>query len=172
MKKASKFITQDLTVKWSHLHKPDDKFGADTSNHNITVVVDESLKNTLDTIKNDLGAKKINGMKEDNDDGTITLKAKTKLYAKDNVMKFPCLDSQTNKTDDTPTAGDIVRLKLAPVVIDRDNSVSFFLNGVQIIEKNATEDNGFTPTEGGYVAAQSTSQQEVIEEQEEDDLPF
>ena len=171
MKKASSFVTDTVEVKWSHLHKPDIKFGADAANHNITIVVDDKLEKKLEEVSQELGCSKINGMKQE-EDGSKTLKAKTKIYVRKDVSMFPCVDANAKETTVIPFNGDKVRLRLAPICIDRDMSLSLFLNGVQIIEKNATEDNGFTPTEGGYVAAQSTSQQEVIEEQEEDDLPF
>ena len=66
---------------------------------------------------------------------------------------------------------------LAPIMIDRDNSLSFFLNGVQIIEKNDSPAaaSGFEATDGfdgsGYQATHE-SQTEEIPNQQEDDIPF
>tara|TARA_Y100000592_G_C5422266_1_gene293840 strand:- start:553 stop:1083 length:531 start_codon:yes stop_codon:yes gene_type:complete len=173
--KVSNFFTGDVEVKWSHLHKPDDKFGADTSNHNITVVVDSDLRAKMDEIQQTLGAKKINGMRED--DGVTLLKAKTKTYAKKNVSVFPCVDAKANSTEAVPFGGDKVRLKLAPIMIDRDNSLSFFLNGVQIIEKNDSPAaaSGFEVTDGfdgSSYQATHESQTEEIPNQQEDDIPF
>ena len=122
----------------------------------ITVVVDSDLRAKMDEIQQTLGAKKINGMRED--DGVTLLKAKTKTYAKKNVTVFPCVDAKANSTEAVPFGGDKVRLKLAPIMIDRDNSLSFFLNGVQIIEKNDSPAaaSGFEATDGfdgsGYQA--------------------
>ena len=44
------FNTHTLDVKWSHLHRPDDKFGA-PGNHNVSVVVDDQLQTQLSEIQ-------------------------------------------------------------------------------------------------------------------------
>jgi hypothetical protein len=64
---------------------------------------------------------------------------------------FPCRDASANKTDVIPFGGDKVRLRVAPAVLTRDNSMSLYLNGCQIIEKNnmgGGDAGGFDATEG------------------------
>lgn len=178
MEKAKSFVTQTLEVKWSHLHKPDDKFGADSSNHNITVIVDQELEEKMDDLLKELGCTKINGMRTTEEDGT-TLKAKTKLFVKKNIPAFPCVDATANETDALPFNGDKVRLKLSPIVISRDNSLSLFLDGIQIIEKNEREfgaSGGFEATEGfdgsEFVAPIPVPDESDSTVAKSDDLPF
>lgn len=167
------FITDTLNVKWGHLHRPDDKFGADSSNHNVTVIVDKNLQKVLDTLKKESGADKINGMRVD-DDGDTLLKVKTKTFVKKGEDIFPCRDAQAEPTTATPFGGDKVRLRLNPMVLDRDNSLSIYLNGCQIIEKNASDTGGFEPTDG-FVASDYTAptpESSNTEATEVEDLPF
>jgi hypothetical protein len=169
-------ITEPLMVRWSHLHAVDTKFGIDAANHNITVVVDDELQKTLDEVVQSSQATKINGMRTD-DEGVTTLKAKTKVFAKKNVHAFPCVDAGANTTEAVPFGGDTVKLRLAPILIDRDNSLSFFLNGVQIIEKNEREfASGFDATEGfdgkDFKAPVMAAPAEAPEQEGSDDLPF
>ena len=173
--KTANFITETVTVKWSHLHRPDDKFGVDTANHNITVEVDDALQKTIDKIVSDMGGKKMNGMRTD-DEGTLLLKAKTKWHVKNGTKIFPCVDAASTATEALPFQGDKVRLRLAPIKLDRDESISLFLNGVQIIEKNERDYNGgFEKTEGfdgsEFVVPEKESAPE-IPATEGDDLPF
>ena len=145
--RISPFTTHTLDVQWSHLHAPDDKFGEDSSNHNITIVVDEELQTKLDEVLLESGATKINGLKT-NDDGVTTLKAKSKSFIKKGVHAFPCRDAGAKRTDAVPFGGDTVRLRLAPAILSRDGSMSLYLNGCQIITKEATDAGGFDPTDG------------------------
>lgn len=171
--KISPFTTHTLEVKWAHLHAPDDKFGADSSNHNITVVVDDELQKKLDQLVQENGASKINGLRTD-DDGLLTLKAKSKTFVKKDVHVFPCRDANANRTEAVPFGGDAVRLRLAPAVLTRDGSMSLYLNGVQIITKNAFDDNsGFEATDGfdGSNFIPPTEKNEN-EDSPEEDMPF
>jgi|TARA_R100000664_G_scaffold31052_1_gene44240 hypothetical protein len=172
MTKMSPIYTNTLDVQWSHLHKPDDKFGS-PGNHNITVVVNEDLQTTLDKTLKDSGAKKINGMREA--DGVTTIKVKSTIYTKDGTNTFPCKDASTNDTDAVPFGGDKVRLRLSPMVISRDNSLSFFLNGCQIIEKNEKANSGgFTATDGfdGSDYKAPVVEQQEVPEVTDDNIPF
>ena len=168
--KISPFTTHTLEVKWAHLHAPDDKFGADSSNHNITVVVDDELQKKLDQLVQENGASKINGLRTD-DDGLLTLKAKSKTFVKKDVRVFPCRDASANRTEAVPFGGDAVRLRLAPAVLTRDGSMSLYLNGVQIITKNAFEDNSFEATEG-FDGSNFIPPTEKNEDTNDEDLPF
>tara|TARA_R110002012_G_scaffold185500_1_gene352066 strand:- start:37 stop:543 length:507 start_codon:yes stop_codon:yes gene_type:complete len=149
MTKINPFNTETLNVQWSHLHRPDDKFGADAANHNITVVVDDELQMKLEDLKQEHGSDKINGLRT-NDDGVTLLKVKTKLFVKDNIEAFPCRDASDDETNAIPFGGDKVRLRLKPAILTRDGSMSLYLNGCQIIEKGEGYSNssGFSKTEG------------------------
>lgn len=166
--RIAQFITQTLETKWSNLLKPDVAFGEGSANHNITIVVDAEFKKTLDTILKTSGAKKLNGLREV--DGVITFKAKSKVHVESG--KFPCVDSLGQPTDSVPFGGDKVRLKLAPMVLTRDNSLSIYLNGIQVVEKNSvsSKDTGFAPVEGGFVSTASPKVE--LADQEDSDLPF
>ena len=163
--KIPAFTTETVDVVWGHLHAPDDKFGADSSNHNVTVLVDAQLQEKLDELLEESGATKINGMRED-DEGRTLLKVKSKTFVKKNIATFPCRDASANKTDSVPYGGDKVRLRVAPAVLTRDNSMSLYLNGCQIIEKNDMDLGSFEPTEG------FTDTTPALAESSDDDLPI
>lgn len=173
MKKMPQFVTEVLEVKWSNLLKPDTAFGEASANHNITVILDKNLEKQLADMLKKSGAKKINGIMEK--DGVKTLKAKSRVYVEQG--KFPCVDSAAQETDAVPFGGDKVRLKLAPAVVARDNSLSVYLNGIQIVEKNANNmtgstGGGFSAVDGGFVGAAATKSAPEVEETEDEDLPF
>jgi hypothetical protein len=147
--KIKPFTTGTLTARWAHLHAPDVKFGEDAANHSITIIVDDELQEQLDAMLKEADASKINGMRED-PEGFSTLKAKSKTYVKRGEQTFPCRDAKAQPTTVTPFGGDKVRLRLSPVKLTRDGSLSLFLNGCQIIERNQVDQGtgGFEPTEG------------------------
>ena len=147
MDKIPAFTTETVNVVWSHLHAPDDKFGEDSSNHNITIEINDDLATVLDGIKAKANATKINGMRVD-DEGRNLLKVKSKAFVKKSVHTFPCRDAETKRTDAVPFGGDTVRLRLSPAVLSRDNSLSFYLNGCQIITKEVRDTGGFEATDG------------------------
>jgi hypothetical protein len=145
-------ITNQLEVKWSNLMKPDVFFGENSANHNITVVLTKELEDQLMAVAKENGVKKISGVYEK--DGVRTIKFKSKTHIDKGA--YPCQDSTGNFTDAVPFATDIVRLKLGPAVVAKGASktMSFYLNGVQIVKKNAeytAKTNGFEAIEGGYV---------------------
>lgn len=171
MKKLPDFVTGVLEVKWSNLLKPDNAFGEATANHNITVVMDKTLEKSLADLLKKSGAKKINGLYEK--DGVKTFKAKSRVHIE--AGKFPCVDSNAQATDAVAFGGDKVRLRLAPAIVGRDNSLSLYLNGIQIVEKNSnnmTGGTGFDAVKGGFVGAAVSSETPKIEETEDEDLPF
>jgi hypothetical protein len=173
MKKMPPIVTEVVEVKWSNLLKPDTAFGEASANHNITIVVTKTLEKILADVLKKSGAKKINGIMEK--DGIKTLKAKSRVFVEQG--KFPCVDSQASETDAVPFGGDKVRLKLAPAVVTRDNSLSLYLNGIQIVEKNAnnmtgTGSSGFDAVDGGYVGSVATKSEPAVEETEDEDVPF
>jgi len=173
MKKMPQFVTEIVEVKWSNLLKPDTAFGEASANHNITILLDKTLEKKLAELLKQSGAKKINGIMEK--DGVKTFKAKSRMYVEQG--KFPCVDSAAQETDAVPFGGDKVRLKLAPAVVARDNSLSVYLNGIQIVEKNANNitgstGGGFSAIDGGYVGVATTKSLPEVEETEDEDLPF
>ena len=170
LKKFPDIVTSTLEVKWSNLLKPDNAFGEATANHNITVIMDKNLEKTLMEMLKKSGAKKINGIYEK--DGVKTFKAKSRVHIE--AGKFPCVDSAAQATDAVAFGGDKVRLRLAPAVVARDNSLSLYLNGIQIVEKNSntvTGGSGFDAVDGGFVGTAASSAPKV-EESEDEDLPF
>ncbi len=94
-KYGKSLFTGDVHVIWSHLHKPDVKFG--NPNHSLTVQLDDELQSTLDSIMEELGGKKINGMGETKE-GVKTVKFKNVLKAKEGIQTFPCVDSDAKPT--------------------------------------------------------------------------
>jgi len=172
MSKIRPFTTGTLTVRWGHLHMPDDKFGEDSANHSVTIIVDEELQTQLDDILAEADATKINGLRED-EDGVLLLKAKSKTFVRKGDKAFPCRDAKAQPTTITPYGGDKVRLRLSPVKLTRDGSLSVFLNGCQIIEKNQVESEtgGFEPTEG-FDGAEFNTPPVTEECTECEDMPF
>ena len=120
-KYAKPFVTGNVTVKWSHLMTPDDKFG--NPNHSVTVELTTDLQKQLQSAVKELGGKKINGLKEA--DGTKTIKFKNVIKAREGVKTFPVLGPDTKPTETIPFGSDVVRVKVTPALISRDNSVSF-----------------------------------------------
>jgi hypothetical protein len=171
--KLPPLVTETLEVKWSNLLKPDTNFGENSANHNITVIVDKNLGKVLADLLKRSGAKKINGVSEK--EGVKYVKFKSKNHI--DKIKFPCVDALAKETNVVAFGGDKVRLKLQPMILSRDNSLSLYLNGVQIIEKNNTggsSGNGFAPVEGGFVSTGANKSATTTETEEvtDDDIPF
>lgn len=172
--KMPPIVTNTVEVVWSNLLKPDTAFGEASANHNITITVDAAMSKSLAALLKKSGAKKINGMREK--DGVKTLKCKSRLHIENG--RFPCVDSSAQETDVVAFGGDKVRLKLAPAIIKKDNSLSLYLNGVQIVERNeknaSTGDaGGFSAIEGGFVStAKPKPETTNTNDTEDDDLPF
>ena len=82
------------------------------------------------------------------------------------------VDSLGQPTDIVPFGGDKVRLKLAPMVLTRDNSLSIYLNGIQVVEKNTTftKNKGFDAVEGGFV--EGSTKKGDLTDQSDSDLPY
>jgi hypothetical protein len=182
MAKISKFITENVTVNFSHLNRPDDKFGADTANFNITVALTAALEQQIKDLVKSSGAKKVNGVWE-NENGDKLIKFKNRIMVKNGDTVFPCVDSRNQPTKATAMAGDIVRLLLSPALIQRDNSLSIYLDGVQIVQKNNVSagfeviEDGFTD-DGGFAPINDDPNEYTEDEAPvapadgDDDLPF
>ena len=157
------FITNELVVKWSHLHKPDVEFGQ-PGDHNISVVMTKELKKEIDSWVKTTGAKKVNGTYTAKD-GDDVVKFKSKLYTSGENTKtsFPCYDAGAKETEDMPFGGDVVKVRIAPRLNERDNSMSLWLSGCQIV-KSGGRTTGFVPVNGFTAESDSDVEQE--------DLPF
>ena len=157
------YTTGELDVKWSHLHKPDVFFGT-PGDHNVSVVITDELKKEMNSWMKSSGAKKINGQTQ-TEDGVNVLKVKSKLYTAGENTKtsFPCFDAGARETEDTPFGGDVVKLMIAPRLNDRDNSLSLWLSGCQIV-KSGGRTTGFVPVDGFTAESDSDTEQS--------DLPF
>jgi hypothetical protein len=161
---GASFITGAAEVRWSHLMKPDDKFG--NPHHSVTVVVTPELQKQLDSSVAELGGSKINGMKSD-ESGDNLIRFKNNLKAKEGIMRFPILDSEDKETKTVPFATDKVRIRVTPALLERDGSVSFYMDKVQLIERNWTPSGGSASSggmgkvDGGFVADDSMSEETV-----------
>ncbi len=162
---GTSFTTAPAEVRWSHLMKPDDKFG--NPHHSVTVVVTPELQKQLDSSLANLSGSKINGMKTD-DEGTTLIRFKNNLMAREGITKFPILDSEDNDTTTIPFGTDKVRVRVTPALLDRDNSVSFYMDKIQLIERNwepsnGGSSNGMGKVEGGFVAPLDEATTETAE---------
>ena len=169
----AKFITDNVNVTFSYLNKPDDKFGADTANFNVTVEMTPELEAQIKAQVKELGAKKVNGVWE-NDEGKRMVKFKNRIMVRDGVTAFPCVDSQNQPTKKVAMGGDVVRLLLSPALISRDSSLSIYLDGVQIIQKNSQfggDGVGFGAVDGGFTDATPTMPDAEAPTTDEDEAP-
>lgn len=152
-KYAKPFVTGHVTVKWSHLMTPDDKFG--NPNHSVTVELTPELQKQLQASVKELGGKKINGLKDS--EGVKTIKFKNVLKAKEGIKTFPCVGPDNKPSEMIPFGTDVVRVKVTPALIARDNSVSFYMESIQLIERN-------------YVSG--SSEFTAVKEEVSSDIPF
>ena len=167
---GNSFVTESTTVRWSHLMKPDDKFG--NPHHSVTVVVTPAIQEQLDNALQTLSGTKINGLKVDTETGDSLIRFKNVLKAREGAMSFPILDSEDNTTDTIPFATDKVRVKVTPSLLSRDKSISFYMEKIQLIERNyegggGGESGGMGKVDGGFVAATGTTAAPTTE-----DTPF
>ena len=183
------------TISWSHLHKPDTKFG-NPGNYNVSIEVTPEIEQQLKDAISASGFGKVNGINGISKDKTIrdggtgaersgctVLKVKTNCKDGDSGAYGKIYDAKTKKTEAVPFGGDRVRLSVTPCLVERDGKVSFYLNGCQIIEKfdkdDATGGGGFEVVEDGFdgsgyeapKAPVSAGAEEAVEE-DDSDLPF
>ena len=176
------FFTNNTTVTWSHLHKPDVKFG--NPNYNITVALTPELESAIKDAAQAAGfgkISKVNGV-GNREDGKV-LKVKNSQACRDGATgAFPCVDANAKATKAVPFGGDVVRLKLVPCLLERDISMSIYLDGCQIIEKQEREEGtgGFGVVDGGFDGAdaeapevkETIESEAVVAEDADADLPF
>ena len=93
------------------------------------------------------------------------MRFKNVLQARKGVKTFPVLDASDKPTETIPFGTDVVRVKVTPALIDRDQSVSFYMEKIQLIERNyqpGTGGGGMGSVDGGYVGAGASSGDEDI----------
>lgn len=139
------FLTPIVEVFWSNLSTPDIKFG--NPNHSVTVVMTPELNlMVMDALKT-LGGKKINALREH--EGKKIIKFKNTLFAKGGGIQFPVMGPDLKPSTIIPFRPDTVRVVVSPILIERDNSVSFYMKEIQLVSRN-------------YVGNTVTFQDEVI----------
>jgi|TARA_R100001530_G_scaffold40416_2_gene31070 hypothetical protein len=156
-----------LTVKWSHLLKPDMVYD---SGHSVTVEMTDELEKLHKELKAQTGLKKVNGVKV-NDEGTKLVKFGTKIFSNDGVERFPKIyDKEGQATDDCPYGGDKVNVAIKPKVVDKTTppSISCYLQEVQWVEKNNSNSVTFEkPKEESSFSGKSSDSKT-----EDEGLPF
>jgi hypothetical protein len=182
---SAKLRIDNVTVRFAWLHAPDVKFDP---NFSVTIPLTDEVKAKLSAAAKSVGGKKVNGVRsftnnETGDEEKVVKFVNRILIEKENAKSFGCVDSNRNPCD-AAMGGDVVNLALTAKRLDRDGSVSFFLDGVQVVEKNSTAGGGspFDVVEGGYSAASADTKPSFdddeetnfgsSEEAEDDDLPF
>jgi len=164
------FTTEASTVRWSHLMRPDDKFG--NPHHSVTVIVTPDIQNQLDAAVASLGGTKINGLKTENDTGDTLIRFKNVLKAREGITTFPILDCDDQETNTIPFATDKVRVKVTPALISRDDSVSFYMDRIQLVERNwqpsGETSGGMGVIDGGFVGTTTAT----VDSTMTDDVPF
>jgi hypothetical protein len=161
-------------VAWGHLHEPDIKFGLNSANFNVSVICTDDFIATLDALVAKHGATKLNAYRPELDKdtkqptGRMILKAKTTLGIDDG--HFPCVDAQLNEVSQVAFGGDKVRLILRPMLLQRDNSLSLYLNKCQIVEKSdyVPEESagGFDVVEDGFTGSAPKVAEDAPKEQD------
>ena len=158
MSNSARVRINNVTVRFAWLHTPDVKFDP---NFSVTIPLTDDIKSQLSAAAKQLGGKKVNGVRSFTDQNTGEESKVVKftnriLIEKEGAKSFGCVDAQ-RKPCDAAMGGDVVNLALTAKRLDRDGSVSFFLDGVQVIEKNSVSGGGspFDVVEGGYTAAEA-----------------
>ena len=135
--RMDKIIVKNLTVKWSHLLKPDLEYN---SGHSVTVEVNKELAKLQKELIAQTGVKKINGLKEV--EGVKLASFKNKIHSTEGIERFPKIyDGDGQVTSDCPFGGDKINVVIKPKVWDMNGkqSISCYLEQVQWVEKNSGE---------------------------------
>tara|TARA_R100000808_G_C2148695_1_gene156892 strand:+ start:893 stop:1417 length:525 start_codon:yes stop_codon:yes gene_type:complete len=124
-----------LTIRWSHLQKPDMVY---ETGHSVTVEITDEIEKLHKELMAQTGLDKVNGVKVD-DEGKKTVKFATRIFSNDGVERFPKVyDVDGQLTNDCPFGGDKVNVSIRPKVVEKTNppSISCYLQEVQWVEKN------------------------------------
>lgn len=152
MSNSARIRLNNVRVRFAWLHTPDVKFDP---NFSITVDATDDVVKQLSAAAKQLGGNKMNGSREMPNQETGDMDRVIKftnriLIDKEGAKSFPCVDSKCNPCN-AAMGGDIVNINLTAKRLDRDGSVSFFLDGVQVVEKNSSEagpGSGFDQVDG------------------------
>lgn len=181
--KFGSMVLENLTVKYSHITKPDLEYN---SGHSVMVEWTKELQKMFDEIVKQSGVDKINGLKKEVDGKLKSCQLKDKpeyvtfknaLYSSDGVERFPdVFDKNGSRTMEDPWGGDVVNLSVRPKVwdISGTQSISVYLNQIQIEEKNSGESFTFERIEKEVKFGQDArkNQEPESESDDDDDLPF
>ena len=164
--KMEKMIVSGLTVKWSHLLKPDLEYN---SGHSVTVEVNKELAKLQKELIAQTGIKKINGLKVD--DGVKLASFKNNIHSNEGIERFPHIfDEDGQRTGDCPFGGDTINVVIKPKVWDMNGkqSISCYLEQVQSVEKNSVDSVTFEVINDKPKKASFASNTN----DDDDDLPF
>jgi hypothetical protein len=133
--RMGRMMVKNLTVKWSHLLKPDLEYN---SGHSVTVEMNKELAKLQKEMIAQTGVKKINGLKDD--DGTKLASFRNKIHSNEGIERFPRIyDEDGQHTGDCPFGGDVVNVVIKPKVWDMNGtqSISCYLEEIQWVKKNS-----------------------------------
>ena len=169
-KYLNKQMIENVTVVYSHLDEPDAKFGA--PKHSVTVAIGEEWVNDL---RSTSGVTTINGLKQD-DDGNWTIKLSSKKAIKRGLSRFPRVDADKQPSDDTVWSRDTVSVRVQPVVLSLNGSLSCYLEGVMLIEKAERDGGSAADAEWGFDGSAPTVEtgfeEEDVPAETDDSIPF
>jgi len=177
--KFSPMTLEQVTVTYSHIQRPDLEYN---TGHSVTVEVNKPIQQMLNEIVKQSGVDKVNGVSKQDKDGKYKscevkdkptqIKFKNGIYSNDGVERFPdVFDLNGQRTMENPYGGDVVNLVVRPKVWDVNGkqSVSVYLNEIQIVEKNSGAKVTFAkPKEEGTTFDANKNPGVVADE----DLPF
>ena len=145
--KFSPITLENVTVTYSHIQKPDLEYN---TGHSVTVEVTKSIMQMLEEITKQSGVAKVNGVSKADKEGKYKscdvkdkptqIKFKSGIYSNDGIERFPdVFDMDGQRTMENPYGGDVVNLVVKPYVWDMNGkeSISVYLNEIQIVEKNS-----------------------------------
>jgi hypothetical protein len=176
---------------FTSLTRPDTKYDADGVYHTkLTFPSLESVEGLIELMKEEaleeLGKAKAAKVKfpEENEDGTVTIKFKSKAKDKNgNTKKLPLFDGRGNPIKNTEDlsigGGSVLKIKGAAKGYANGTNigVTLYINSVQIIKLEEYGGGGFdADDEAEFVAdeapARSPKKSEEVEEDEDQDVNF
>ena len=168
----NKLMTNELTVKYSHITKPDDKFGQ--GKYKVTVIADDHLLNTLKDECNKNGVDFASTYKEKDGDKIVTF---TSSY----VPKLFVREGTTPREKGFAWGGDVVRVDatLKKTEVMGKTYVSRYINRIELVTVNEREQADIKSPFGDNsteVSAEDfkheTPEEEVTAMVEDSNLPF
>lgn len=174
--KRGELYTSSVTMVWANLRTPDEAFN--TKKHAVRFIVTDELKALVaDRFGiSDWNKDLIAGLYSDKETNQLTLTAKTTEFTKvgKDVYEGPIVDESGNPLKDYfPAGGDVVRLKCW-CSTGQSGKLSFFLSGIQVIERNSAQSGGggWDDMSDGTPAAPEAETATTAAAAPSDDLPF